>query len=355
MKEYFRTDRKYDRFFYYSNYTVNNNLIYSLDNNELIDFINQNDIFYFEKECQNNTFFKVLWDMNPNFEVSHEIVSINGTYVKLKVLVETDFVLENVTVLIEDFEDIYINWLNSTQNNDGIISFRTDLNKTTNIFYLEAFTEVPKANYILGANEIFRIDNDFNELDIKYNYFLGFSVYSESFELDIEDNWELDGIHYQNQSYTINDENVFYVSNGFDSSILTAYLQFYLNPIKNYTITQLNSYVIIQIETYIDVKANIEFFVDKRSYRILNDSSIYYKSGIDSYTIPNYQLSEGKNAIIISLKNFEESVNLWLLIPIIIGIVAFVVWYFWKNRENEREKEVSKIEKTTKKEDSKND
>ncbi len=96
---------------------------------------------------------------------------------------------------------------------------------------------------------MFYLEEDFDS-EVLFNAYIEFPDYSEIFEVSVGTNWDLDGVHYQDNFYAIDSENLFYRTDGFSENFRDVYLKFYVNPVETYSSTQTND----SVEIYRDLQ-----------------------------------------------------------------------------------------------------
>ena len=194
-------------------------------------------------------------EVNPYFIVDYSIISDNGTFAELNITYNEGLSISSVLVKLDlKNDDLYAeNWSNNAlQSLYTYILEVPNINFTTSyqILNLTGVSSVPEIvvedfinedGFKLSDEEwkIRITDDDWRTIkranweDIEeYIYgYLNLTKYSKAFIIsNMEDDWELDGIHYLTNNYDVSATGYF-ICEGWGSGITSAYLRFKTNPI----------------------------------------------------------------------------------------------------------------------------
>jgi hypothetical protein len=220
-----------------------------------------------------------------------------------------------------------------------------------NTIYLEGYSEVPYAEIDEFENtEMITIDSDYQDIKAEYKGYLKYSKYSNSFMLKgVNNSWEIDGIHYSNRSYTIDNKTYYFENEGFDSSIQSSYLKFKTNPVSKISRVQKRGSVNYTVNCNLPVKnAVFQFYIKGEERYSIKEIKINNESIAESkltklhiigdqeyYMLSLVNFNQGENSVEITYKihNFWE--NLPLLV-IALGIISaiLVVIYIRTQKQN---------------------
>ncbi|MGQ4876123.1 MAG: hypothetical protein ACP6IY_18815, partial [Promethearchaeia archaeon] len=300
--------------------------------------------YYFEMSCNENDMLIATIDYDPDWQISYNIIKNNGTYTLIQINYKADFNIQNVTIVL-DLNGIGVyneNWtLNATQS---IYSYKLEIpsinfTNAEQILYIEGYSTVPHTTFSNFENEEnFEIsDENYKEIKQYYKAYLRFSKYSQIWIVDdIDTNWELDGIHYDEKDIDLNSDNLFRCD-GWGTSISTAYLRFKTNPISSWKRSQTNNYVEYTIICNLPCK-NIEFtFYIQSEARILIKKinvdyielvNLYRNDGKEYYRLIRINLQQGKNIIRIYFEKQEIGESAWYLLLGALAMIGFVITYY---------------------------
>ncbi len=305
-------------------------------------------------------------EVNPYFVVDYGIMSNNGTFTELNITYNAGFSISNILLKLNlKYDDLYAeNWSNNaTQSLYTYILEIPDINFTTSyqILNLTGLSSIPYINFSSFINEAgfkisdeewkIRISNsewrtikraNWEDIDIYMYGYLDLTKYSRSFIVsDIEDDWELDGVHYQDNNYDISTTGYF-VCEGFGSGITTAYLRFKTNPIKDLKREQKHEQVIYKIKSEFNLEdVDFIFYIEESErYNSIDmikqlkkeidctDIVRYYSvEDRDYYMIMNMDLDEGTNKIIINYEIENAVEYAWVGIIVGIAMIGFALIY----------------------------
>lgn len=335
FRYFYEADKNFDNWYVKNEYKIVNYQAYFLS--VKLDSFRDDDKFFIEQELEISDIVTFDYKIDPNFNVESTILENNGTYCKLKIDVESDLPVENVTIVVDDFDAYFESWINASQSEfTKKIEFNVSKLETQNVFHLEGFTSPPLVGFSSYKNSIEFIDAEFSE-DLEYKGFLDIPQYSEIFYLPREP-WALDGVHYSDRSYAIT--NFTFECEGFNENTLTAYLQFYYNPIIKFNETQLDDRVIISINTSLPIDCYLKFSVsDLQSYGFDNGEieELYTINDVDYYYI-QVQLDSGLNTFEFKFTEYDAKKVLTYLIPIIVVIAVLGIGFWYRNKKKKDEK-----------------
>jgi hypothetical protein len=333
------------RYFYKADHDYNKWYVPKLDNlisyeffDGLIELTTQSDAnnIYFTRSLLMDDVIYADYVLDPNIIVSTTILENTGTYCDLQIDVTSDFVLENVEILVKDFNNYFEDWEEGiTQFSlDKIIHFTVVNLNLINIFEIEATTTPPLVEFGDYSNSLEFIDENWDE-NIEFEVILDIPQYSEMFRLPTT-TWEMDGVFYGSNSYAITD-NVF-ICEGFNENTLSAYLHFYMNPIMSFVQIQSSNNITITINSELELDCYLVFHIDNLPSYNLNDDdveSLYSIEEQDFYYILVH-LDAGINTFTYTFTSYNVINVLTYLIPIIIVIGLLGVGFWYKNRKNKK-------------------
>ena len=164
-----------------------------------------------------------------------------------------------------------------------------------------------------------------------------FSRYSEAWKIPEKiTNYTLDGVHYSSSYYTIENETFF--CSGFDESISSAYVNFSLNPLLEWSLNDNGNQVKLNITTAIPLtNARVYFTIDNDRISIKNRSVEEYNE-IDGtlYFYLDIDLNSGLNELVVNYRNFKNTPMWYLFIPVI-GLAGVVYYLFRKQKKKEED------------------
>ncbi|MFX1478400.1 MAG: hypothetical protein ACFFCI_09725, partial [Promethearchaeota archaeon] len=392
FREYLTANRAFSYWYFHNSLNISTVSLYHNRSHSTIaytDFTIENSNYYFEKSCLSEDLFTATtsyyFDWDKNF-VDYQILSDNGTYCEIEIKYQAPIDISNVTIVLDlKSEGIYAeNWdHNATQSDLSYILELPHINFTTSqqTIVLKGTSSVPVISFSYIINEDgFKISDE--ELKIRVTdekwrtikkanwedlneYIIGYleiPKYSEAFMVNIESDWELDGIHYGNQYYDI-ESNGYFECNGFGTGITTSYLRFKTNPLSNLKRTETSGEVVYKIyaKSRLD---NIDFifYIEETEYynkrnmikeledEVDCDKILEYYTVEDRiyYMIINMDLDEGKNEIVINYKIEQMANYAWLFLIIAIVLIGFGVIYITFRYKDNRIKDFIKLDKIVK-------
>jgi hypothetical protein len=318
--------------------------------------------YHFFQGCLDGDIIDSTINYNPEWDVSYSVIFNNGTYSRLKVDYKSSlsFNVENVTILLDLTDDeIYNeNWtLNAEQDPYSRILEIPSVTFTNSYrtLYIDGVADVPYAQFSSFANEeIFTIDESNYSVPIYYKGYMEYTKYSSSFVLQgIGSDWTIDGIHYINNSYTINSTGYFEIP-GWDSSITSSYLRFQSAPISNIERNQYdNGTVIYTIDCDLPISSAMFIFYIETEDRFTiitpgNETTFYSYDNRHFYLYRWLNLDVGRNyfTITYSTQTVWDDLILLLAIPAV-GVALYLIY---RQVKSEREEESEKLLKETQKE-----
>ncbi|MEA3248449.1 MAG: hypothetical protein U9Q73_01960 [Nanoarchaeota archaeon] len=333
------------------------------------DFTIENDKYKFDlsQKTEINDLFEAILDVNPNYNLTYEVLENNGTYSEVRVNYMSDIILENVTIVIPLRSDgVYMdNWsLSAIQSSQTYnleipnISFSTSVQS----FTINGNSSIPTANISQYINEgAFTItESNYQTLSEYYNVYLEYERYSESWIVPTDEGWELDGVHYGTNYYGVGEG--YFVCSGFDSSITSSYLRVKTNPISSIERVQGSGYVEytivcnypaydVNLEFYIQSEENIKLNAISTPSEFLTHIKLYDLDGVHYYQVIDFNLAQGTNVIRIEFEKLVIWDAAWLLIPAGAALLGFVIIYygitkpeslkklqFWKKKDKKRKR-----------------
>jgi hypothetical protein len=285
-----------------------------------------------------------ITDLNDSVSITYN----NGTYTRLDYVAHS-YINQSVNILIDlDSVNIYNeNWVILNNNTpisqnvySNILNFTYYFLKGTTNLVLIGTNSPPLAAYSYIENtEILIITPHYDE-NITYRAFLEYPRYSEAFSLNLSDSWNIDNIHYANNTYAIVNSTFF--CEGFNEYTISSYLQFYTNPIQSFSVNIVGNSIILEINCSANIYSSYIRFPISDSYKlqVLNDSVdiLFEYNDFNYYQFFQTYLEEGLNVISIPFVEYKINRSVYFLIPIIAvaGIVAFT--YYRKKKEEKLSK-----------------
>jgi len=354
----FLADDDYKFWYFKTTHTINSIVEFEhLRTGELIDYddfiIEENKYKFFLGTVRNsnktavNDIFNATIDYNPNWNVDYEINENNGTFAEITIQYSADFNVNNVILVLdlsgddnlymEEWSNNIIQSLNTFKLELPSVNFTTSVQSIT----ITGISDTPITDFDRYKNEDkFEIsDEDYNDLNEYFEAYLDFYKYSQIWIVgNIDNDWKLDGIHYNNKDIDINSDYLFTCS-GYGTSITSAYLRIKTNPISSWNRIQTDSYVRYTIDCNLPCK-NIDFkFYIASTQRVqitgveldteyLDLIEYYSAEDKDYFKFLRLDLEEGVNVIKIKYKVLSLSEAAWLLLAAAAAIIGLVIMYY---------------------------
>jgi hypothetical protein len=182
----------------------------------------------------------------------------------------------------------------------------------------------------------------FKDIEVYMYGYVQFTKYSRVFIIsDMEDDWKLDGIHYQGVPHDISATGYF-TCEGWGSGITSAYLRFKTNPIEDLRREQTREQVIYKIKSKYDLEdVDFIFYIEEDERYNINDMIKQLKKEIDCtdiikyysvedrdyYMIMDMDLDEGTNKITIYYKIENAAKYSWAFLIVGIAMIGFSIIY----------------------------
>ncbi|MFX0188739.1 MAG: hypothetical protein ACFE8A_13495 [Candidatus Hodarchaeota archaeon] len=391
FREYLTPNRTFSYWYFHNSLNISTVSLYHNRTSTTVpysSFTIENNNYYFEKSCLSEDFFTastsywIDWDNYVNFE----ILTDNGTYCEIKITYQAPIDINNVTIVLDlKSQGLYAeNWdNNATQSDLTYILELPHINFTTSqqTIILKGTSSAPVISFSFVINEDgFKISDeewkiretaeewrsikkanweDLNEYIIGY---LEIPKYSEAFRVNIESDWELDGIHYGNEYYDIQ-TNGYFECAGFGTGITTAFLKFKTNPLSNLKRIESSGEVVYKIYAKYRLD-NIDFifYIEETDYynkqnmikeledEVDCDKIVEYYTVEDRiyYMIVNMDLDEGKNEIVINYEIERMANYAWLFLIIAIVLIGFGVIYITIRYTDNKIKDFINLDKIVK-------
>lgn len=312
--------------------------------------------------------------INPHWNINYDILSNNGTFAQLNISYYSDLCFSNVLFKLNlKYDDLYAeNWSNNAQQ--SIYTYILEIpniNFTTSeqILNLTGVSSVPYCNFSSFINEDgFKLSDEewrikitdeewrtitksnWEDIEVYMYGYVQFTKYSRVFIIsDMEDDWELDGVHYQGIPYDISATGYF-TCEGWGSGITSAYLRFKTNPIENLRREQTRGQVIYKIKSKFDLKkVDFIFYIEENERYNRGDMIKQLKKEIDCtdiieyysiedriyYKIMDMDLDEGSNKITIYYKIENAAKYAWAGIIVGIAMIGFgIVYVSYRYKDN---------------------
>jgi len=327
--------------------------------------------FDMDVKTEENDLFYGEFNINPNFNVTHDVLINNGTYSEVQISYKADIILNNVTIVLDLSSDgLYMaNWsLNGNQSTETYILEIPNIEfiSTWQSFVIYGNSSIPEANFSYYQNEqLFTIsESNYESINVYYRGYLEYDRYSESWIVPAEEDWELDGVHYLDNYYGFQEG--YFISEGFDSTITSSYLRMRTNPIASLVRVQGENYVEYTITMNVPAyEINLEYYIVSEDNLVINaietptefitQVELFDHDGVHYYQIVGFNLQAGVNVIRIEFSPRVIWDDMVLLLPIGIGLVGFVVIYygiknpealrklqFWKKKPKKKKKATKK-------------
>lgn len=367
FEEYLEADRSFSYWYYYNTYEINDlEIEHESTSTNISTFEIESSKYYFSQSASQNDEFTATIDYKWNPVITYETMENNGTYTQLRIGYKADFVVYNVSLVLSLLnESIYNeNWTLGADQSEytyKLVISNMTFTSTIQYFYIEGVSSVPEIEIVDFINEgDFKISDEEWKIKIADNEWriikksnwedideymygsLNLSKYSKVFIVsNIEDDWELDGIHYQGVSYDITSVGYFECS-GWGTGITTAYLRFKTNPIKDLEREQEREQVIYRIKSRFKLKdVDFIFYIEEDERYNTIEMIKRLKKGIDCtdiikyysvedrdyYMIMNMDLDDGTNEIIIKYKIENAVEYAWAGIIMGIALIGFAIIY----------------------------
>ncbi|MGV9141351.1 MAG: hypothetical protein ACOC1X_00270, partial [Promethearchaeota archaeon] len=294
--------------------------------------------------------------IDPQWQISYEILVNNGTYSKLRITYSSILSLNDVSIVLDltNSSCYNENWtLSAYQDLDFILTIpNIDFTTQSQRIYIEGFSSIPYAT-ITG----FESDQNFNRLaideEVEFVAFLNFSKFSEIFLINISKNWECFYVFYPNDTYNvqyINDYQIQFSGKGFDPKVNSSYLYFKTKPFSTVNFTYSNDNDTIEIVIYSEFDVNNSYFFHRFNDESNHELVILYNTtsitGLSDYG--DYEgylffkcnnITEGYTVIVIYVDK-AEGIEFWIqAIPILaIAGISVGVFYYLKFNEKALEK-----------------
>nr|BDI55109.1 MAG: hypothetical protein [uncultured archaeon] len=298
-------------------------------------------------------------DIDPNYYVSYDVITNNGTYSKIDIGYMADLDVNNINISIDlSAYSLYNeNWThNAGQSHTTYILKVPYLDFTASIqtISLEGYSSVPDSvfNYYKNEETIIISKNNYS-IPIYYRGYLTFDKYSMAFFVkDISNSWTIDGVHYLDNYYTINTTTGFFRCEGFDPSISSAYLRFKAIPISGITrIVNSTGIITYIINCDFPIDNAILMFTIEESNRFTlktpdddNVMELYDVNDVYYYYYLNLDLESGTNYFVIRYTIHTLVDDLVYLIPLLV-IIGIVFILYWRTRRKEKKKKQIEKEK----------
>jgi hypothetical protein len=324
--------------YYYGAWTCSNLSVYQDYETKILSFtipaINHSRVYY------------LFEGFGTIVDESFEILSSNGTFAQIEYFAYSYLPQTNYPVTLElaVYDVFQENW---SCSNESITSLTQNAYSKRLSFIIPQFqgsldviftgiSNVPTA--IMDVNRMFMNQSlDIStEMNATYIAFLNYTKYSTQWFVDLDSNWILDGIHYQNETYDILNSGYFECP-GWGTSISSSYLKFDTNPIRNITRIENGSFIYIIIDCSLPLdSANylLEINLEQSYTLVCNYSTISVTSQLQY--IMGIDLVPGENILIFEIQTVDIARNFWFLFPILILVVGYIAYYvyqkYWKNR-----------------------
>jgi len=310
FEETLMANRSFSYWYFINSYSVNS---LSLLHERTATTINYADFeivgskYYLEESSLTSDLFTATVDYKPGYDISYTVTFDNGTNCFVEVTFKSSLDISNVTLLLDlSTENLYAeNWMyGGLQSSISYILEVPHLNFTTSyqIITLTGVSGVPYCTISNTVNEdSFELSDEEHSPSEYFLAYLSFSKYSKSFIIyDIQDSWDLDGVHYFSNFYDIDDTGLFECS-GFGSGISTSYLHFKTNPITSWEREEGYGYVRYKVKTDFNLEEiDFVFYIEDEKRYDKNDMK---KNGI---TVENCEYDSLLTLITIEGKDYYQ-------------------------------------------------
>jgi len=347
------------------------------------DFTKEASKYYFEESSLTNDLYINIVDYKWNPVVNSTVTFDNGTKCTLEIKYYAQLDVRNATIVL-NLKDIGVyaeTWdYNATQSDLTCILEIPNINFTTSqqTITLTGLSSIPMISFNYFTNEDgFKISDeeykvkisseewrtikkaDWNDLEVYMIGYLTIPKYSKAFIVDLELDWQVDGIHYGNNYYDIQFTGLFECE-GFGTGITTAYLRFKTNPLNNLKREQIREEVTYKIDSKFNLDdVDFIFYIEESEYynkqnliknlkkEIECDEIVEYYTIEDRsyYMILGMELNQGINEIVITYKIESMLAQSWVLLIVGIGMFGFVGIYVTIRYKDNRILDYLKLDK----------
>ena len=314
------------------------------------DFIKEDNKYKFSlpNKTETNDLFTAVIDFDPQWNIDYDIDRFNGTYARIIIDYSAGVIVDNVTLVLDlEADGVYIqDWDNDdvTQDSKYILKIYDLLFTTaTQQIIIEGISEIPEADFgnIYPEQSTPIIHKDI-ELDFKY--YIKYPLHSTSYFLPIKSSWDMDGVHYKEKTYYIDDNGYFTTSDDLlGPNIISSYLSF-KGPSVDYIKEDLDGNSLkITIKSLYNIKHGIyliKFNSDEKfNLRLVSgvgeDCRVKYDDLNNIWYIAGLDLEKGKNELELEITYLDTLQVFIVLIPIFAVLLGLGIYYFYKKRKGE--------------------
>jgi len=296
---------------------------------------NDNMLYLFVQELNLYDEVDLLFTINPNYDISYEIVSESQDQISLKIYYQADLDVNNVDLKIQ-LPFYFQSWDTGTQDSNNILTIEDlDFETSENYIIINGEFQTP---YDIEFSQIYNTESfsvyEGFEENINYAALIDDIGYKIKYgKIYPEEEWNsLELFNNSDSELILTEESEFYTQNGFQS----GYLYFKCNPVISFeTISSLDK-ITLNINMSLNASNIIIVFEinSDEHYELNNKMNILEVSELSEnlYYI-YYDLSEGMNTIDIYIKIYSGN-NIFTYILIGLGIVAAIgLVYLMKKRK----------------------
>lgn len=302
--------------------------------------------FYWNYTSMTPAFFTMFLTINPHVIQGKAIQQFNnGTQCKLLVKLFSDSCVNNVTVYVDisPFQIYMQSWEINNETNiaitesiNQILSFTLPVVNGTTVIQLEGKASIPVVNFDHYKIEPYKFIDP--STIILYQGVFTFKVYSKVFQVNLSEcgiDPVLDGIHYMNISYNIDNTGIFSCP-GWGTGISSAYLQFTTKPIISVRQTRNGDWVRVEIDAALPVlEAQYVISIKGDSRRLMYQSVNYteYDANDTAFLIMGLNLNKGLNVFYFKITAVDPTSNFIYVMPVIaVAAIVFFLYYARKKK-----------------------